>query len=59
MQNVDTEALKTAREIAQDSDCARDRLLDRVCAEGFDRETARRAVQRLSFDEEPTVARSN
>ncbi len=52
---LDTEAVETARRLATDTECDRTDLLDRLCAEGYDQETARRAVQRLSFDDEPSV----
>lgn len=57
MEGPPTEAVDVARRALCAPDATHDRgaLVDAVSAAGFDRETARRAVQRLALDEETTV----
>lgn len=56
MRGHEPEAVDAARRLAQESECDRASLLDQLCGEGFDREAARRAVQRLSFEDEPSIS---
>lgn len=53
--DLPAEAVDAARRIVQESNRSRRELVETVCAEGFDRETARRAVQRLALDDRTTL----